>query len=65
MNVAEQAETYLRAQASEISTTSTEDTRSREVLEDIAEARAEAVPPTDEYLAAKAALRKRKPPDAR
>jgi hypothetical protein len=56
--IAEQAAEYLRAQAAAPEPAAKAD---RSALEDIAAAKAAAVPPTAEYLAAKAALAKRSP----
>lgn len=55
MNVADQAAEYLKIRTRE-TVEITEDTRSREVFDDIAAARAAAVPPTEEYLQARAKL---------
>lgn len=61
MNVADQAAEYLKIRTRE-TVEITEDTHSRDVFDDIAAARAAAVPPTEEYLAAKAALKRGKRP---
>ena len=55
--VADQAADYLRAQAAEPPPPPPK--ADRAALEEIAAAKAQAVPPTAEYLAAKAALAKR------
>lgn len=55
--VADQAAEYLRAQAAE--PPAPKPRPDRAVLEELAADRAAAVPPTAEYLAAKAALAKR------
>lgn len=55
MNVADQAAEYLKIRTRE-TVEITEDTHSRDVFDDIAAARAAAVPPTEEYMQARAKL---------